>query len=214
MSLFGGHFVVFEGLDGSGTSTQARMLQEALSREFPKVFLTSEPTTGPVGNLIRLAMSHRLHFADDPRTEDHQLAYLFAADRYDHLHNEVDGILKQLRSGSLVISTRYYLSSFAYHSQSDADFELIERLNRGFPPADITFFVDCPVDTCLRRIEQRQYVSEKYEHRAKLVAVRERYEQALQGYGHRLHRVDGEQAPDALHSQILQLVRDAICPTK
>jgi dTMP kinase len=210
MHLKHGLFIVFEGLDGSGSSTQARLLKDALSRELPKVYLTAEPSAGPVGQLIRLAMSHRVVFSDDEAADDRQLAYLFAADRYDHLHNKVDGVLKQMANGAVVISTRYYLSSFAYHCRTDDDFARVARLNEEFPPADLTFYIDCPVETCLRRIEQRQFVSEKYEHRAKLVSVRDNFEKALANYPHELHRLDGEAPPDDLHQQVLEIVRRKI----
>ena len=217
-------FVVFEGLDGSGTSTQARLLHEALCKESLNTSLTSEPTNGPVGNIIRNFMSHRtiMHdkrledLSDEERRrleqlEDHQLAYLFAADRHDHLRNEIDGIQKQLSKGAIVISTRYYLSSFAYHCKTDEDFELVERLNSGFPAADLTFFVECPVEICLRRIEQRQYKREKYEHRDKLLLVRENYSRILSTYKHDLHIVDGEAQPHVMHAKILGVVKEKLC---
>ncbi len=210
MNVSKGLFIVFEGLDGSGTSTQARLLQESLSKEGVRVFLTAEPTAGPIGVLIRLAMSHRLVSSSDPAVEDRQLAYWFAADRYDHLYNDVDGVLKQLKSGATVISTRYCLSSFAYHCRNDDDFRLIQKLNEDFPPADLTFFVDCPVETCLRRISQRQYVSEKYEHRDKLNAVKANFEKALAAYPHKLHRLNGEEEPALLHQKICLLTREKL----
>jgi dTMP kinase len=205
-----GLFIVFEGLDGSGTSTQARMLQEGLAREGRRGFLTAEPTTGPIGGMIRLAMSHRLRFSSDPRVEDRQLAHLFAADRYDHLYNEVDGVLAQLASGATVISTRYALSSFAYLCHDDADRDLVQRLNQDFPPADLTFFVDTPVEVCVERIQARQFVGEKYENTEKLRTVRENFRRALADYPHTLHVVDGRTEPGALHEQILGIVRDAL----
>ena len=189
--------------------------------------LTSEPTNGPVGNIIRNFMSHRIvmhderldDLSDDDRRrlgqlEDHQLAYLFAADRHDHLHNQIDGIQKQLAEGAVVISTRYYLSSFAYHCRTEEDFELVERLNSGFPPADLTFFIECPVEICLRRIEQRQYKREKYEHRDKLLLVRENYSRILSRYKHDLHYINGEDSPHVMHAKILDVVKEKLCPKR
>jgi dTMP kinase len=207
-----GLFIVFEGLDGSGTSTQARLLQEALSREGRTTFLTAEPTSGPIGGMIRLAMSHRLRFSSDPRVEDRQLAHLFAADRYDHLYNEVDGVRAQLQSGATVISTRYVLSSFAYLVHDKADRDLVHRLNQDFPPADLTFFVDTPVEVCVQRIAQRQFVGEKYENTDKLRAVRQGFERAMAEYAHPLHVMDGHTDPAALHERILRIAREAMNP--
>jgi dTMP kinase len=203
-----GLFVVFEGPDGSGTTTQAKHLQEALSREYTNVYTTSEPTLGPVGNLIRLIMTHRLNVTSDEDHLDRQLAHLFAADRYDHLYNEVDGILHQMRlEGAIIISTRYYLSSYAYHCRQPSDFEFVERLNRDFPPADITFYLNCPVSVCLERINQRQYKNEKYETADKLPQVISNYERAISNYPYELHILDGTEPYDLLHQKIIETVR-------
>lgn len=103
-----GKFIVFEGLDGSGTSTQSQLLQNALLEKGEKVHLTCEPSPGPIGNMIRQAMQGRILFSKQDDEFDQQMAYLFAADRYDHLNNPVDGVLKLVNEGFYVISTRYF----------------------------------------------------------------------------------------------------------
>lgn len=202
-SALPGRFIVFEGLDGSGTSTQSRLLHEALLREGGQVYLTAEPTTGPVGSLIRQALNHRLHFSDDPETDDRQLAHLFAADRYDHLHNAVNGMLALLRRGATVISTRYYLSSFAYHCNSPEDFELVRRLNADFPAPHVTFFIDVPVEVCLARIAGSRTNAEKYETEHKLRTVRGRYEEAMRDFPGVVHRIDGSLPQEEIHARVL-----------
>ena len=203
-----GRFIVFEGLDGSGTSTQARLLHEALLREGQQVFLTAEPTNGPVGNLIRLAMNHRLHFSDDTEVEDRQLAHLFAADRHDHLYNSVNGVLALLQRDATVISTRYYLSSYAYHCNSPWDVDLVRRLNADFPPPHVTFFIDCPVDVCLARIAGSRTNAEKYETENKLRLVRRHYEEAMQAFPGTIHRIDGSRPQEEIHALVLAALRE------
>jgi dTMP kinase len=203
-----GLFVVLEGLDGSGTSTQARMLHERFIREGSTAYLTSEPTTGPIGNLIKLTMSHRLIFSADESIEDKQLAYMFAADRFDHLHNKVDGILSRLAEGAIVISTRYYLSSYAYHCKDENDFPLISRLNKDFPPADLTLFLDIPVKECVERISKSRAIIEKYETEEKLNTVLKNYKLAMENYKAPLFVLDGNQEAGKLHNSISSIIEE------
>jgi len=204
-----GKFIVFEGLDGSGTSTQARLLQETLIKNGYEAFLTSEPTQGPVGNIIKLTMSHRLLFSENPDIDDRQLAYLFAADRYDHLYNSMNGIIRNLSKGAVVISTRYYLSSYAYHCRNDEDLKIIKRLNLDFPPADKTFFIDCPVETCINRIMISRDVPEKYENIKKLEIVRNNYLKIIKELesSNEIHILNGSLDPDILHTRILSIIK-------
>src|SRR5687767_4680396 len=108
-------FLAFEGIDGSGKSTQVKKLAHKLAEEGHKVCTTCEPTTGPIGKMIRDIFNHRME--GDQRT----IAALFAADRLEHLLNKQDGILKKLEEGYTVITDRYYFSSYAYHSVHSMD---------------------------------------------------------------------------------------------
>lgn len=202
-----GCFIVFEGLDGSGTSTHARALHEKMLRGGLRTVLTSEPTNGPVGGLIRLAMGHRLEFAGHNAHDDRQLAYLFAADRYDHLHNSKDGVLELLARGIHVISTRYYLSSYAYHCNSEGDFEAITRLNADFPEADVTFYVETPVDLCLARIHRSRALAEKYETREKLLVVAENYRYAISKLQIPVIQIDGTRPYPEVSDSIYTIVQ-------
>ncbi len=113
-------FIVIEGIDGSGSSTQTKMLYEALTNLNHKVKLTHEPSDGPIGVMIRQIFKGRIKVCKDPHLFDLQMGYLFAADRHDHLHNETDGVIKLLNDGNTVISSRYYFSSLAYHQHRHA----------------------------------------------------------------------------------------------
>ena len=141
-------FIVLEGLDGAGTTTQLKLAAEKLTAEGRPHFCTSEPTDHALGLLIREVLTHRRSV--HPTT----LALLFAADRAEHLLAAGGGILQRLERGELVISDRYLFSSLAYQSL-DCDFEYVRALNGDFPlPRDVVF-LDTPVRESQRRLGGR-----------------------------------------------------------
>ena len=133
-----GRFIVFEGIDGSGKSTQIQNISKRLKAENLKVYTTFEPTDGPVGSLIRQMLSGEI--ATDQRT----IASLFAADRTDHLTNQKNGIKQKVDQGEIVLCDRYYFSSYAYHAQY-IDMEWVihaNSLNAEILKPDLTIFID------------------------------------------------------------------------
>lgn len=207
-------FIVFEGIDGSGTSTQAALLHSALISRHERATLTSEPTSGPIGHLIRQINTRRTHVSDQQSVVDTALAYLFAADRFDHLHNDVDGILGRLRDGYTVISTRYYLSSFAYNAHSEADFALVSTLNARFPQPDLTFYLDCPLEESLRRIQRQGRGPDRQETAENLKRVSSNYERALAAYNGRLVRCDATLPPARVHELVMHAVANAVATAR
>lgn len=194
----GGRFVVIEGLDGSGGTTQARLLGQAL----PDALLTCEPTDGPVGRLIREVLAGRQAIADGV------LPYLFAADRADHLARTV---LPALEAGRLVVSDRYLHSSLAYQSLA-VPLEQVERLNAAFPAPDLTVFLDLDPEACMVRIAARSPHRDRFETLEQLRAVGAAYELVLErrtALGESILRLDGGLGPEALHRLVLEAVR---CP--
>jgi len=83
-------FIVFEGIDSSGKTTQAELLKNYFLDLKEKVVISPEPSNGIIGNLIRQALKQRIIFSKEPNLFDEQMAYLFAADRHDHLYNDID----------------------------------------------------------------------------------------------------------------------------
>jgi dTMP kinase len=176
-----GKFIVFEGIDGSGSSTQAQMLHEFLLSKAKKALATSEPSPGPIGNMIREIHTGRIFISDDRDKREKVLALLFAADRADHLENDRNGIIKQVKEGYYVVSTRYFLSSLAYHTLAKEDFESVYNLNKSFPPPDYTFYLDCPVECALQRIVSTR-LPDINEEESNLRRVAENYKYAIDKY--------------------------------
>lgn len=167
-----GKLIVIEGLDGAGTTTQARRVGEWLQQRVP-VWVTCEPTDGPAGGLIRRVLKGET--ATDPRA----LALLFAADRLHHLYGP-EGVLDRLRAGVWVVCDRYYLSSLAYQTL-DAPFSWVYQINSRALLPDLTVFLQVPVDTCLERIGNRQGArQELFERKESLERVRASYRRAIE----------------------------------
>lgn len=200
-------FIVFEGLDGSGTSTQANLLERRLVNEGHRCHLTSEPSAGPVGQIIRQAFKGRLRFSQASERFDQQMAHLFSADRFDHLYNEWDGVIPTLGRGTTVISTRYFFSSYAYHCTREQDWALVERLNRDFPNPDLLVYLRNPVAESVRRLKSRTTL-DSYETPDKLTQVAANYERILDGYPGRKLVLDATRPPQEIHEAIVQNVKE------
>jgi dTMP kinase len=158
-----GLFIVIEGLDGSGKTTQAKLLAEKLNRSHRAVY-TAEPSCGKIGTFIR----ERCLYGEKrllPPVE----ALLFAADRVEHVENEVK---PALADGNLVISDRYVYSSLAYQGASGLSLEWIKAINKYALKPDFAVFIDASPETVLRRLNRRKSVMETLETQRK---VREIY---------------------------------------
>ena len=151
-----GRFIAVEGLDGAGTSTQTGLLASWLRARGLDVFVTKEPSTGAIGNLIRQVL------ADSVTMDQITLALAFAADRVDHIES-TGGIRAQLDAGSWVISDRYVLSSLAYQGSDGLPFDWLLEINRFALTPDLTVFIDTSPETCMQRIEQRGGAPERFE---------------------------------------------------
>jgi dTMP kinase len=170
-----GGFVTFEGIDGSGKSTQIQNISKRLKAQDLKIYTTFEPTDGHVGSLIRQMLSGSI--AIDQRT----IASLFAADRTDHLTNQKNGIKKKVDNGELVLCDRYYFSSYAYHAQY-IDMEWIihtNSLNAEILKPDLTIFIDVDPDVCIERIKLSRSQFEMYEKIDVMKKVRANYFKAF-----------------------------------
>ncbi|MFN2436614.1 MAG: dTMP kinase [Desulfotignum sp.] len=166
-----GRFVVFEGLDGSGKTTQMARIKERLTGMGISAETTCEPTDGPVGTLIRQILEGRI--AMDPRT----LAALFAADRTDHLVTQATGVQALVNKGRIVLCDRYYFSSYAYHAR-DMDLSWVvsmNAVNAKILKPDLTLFIDVAPQTCLERIRAGRKHLDLFEKIDILTQVRDNY---------------------------------------
>ena len=166
-------FIAFEGLDGSGSSTQSRILSDRLEKSGNPTLMTKEPTSdSPIGKMIREVLQHK--WSTSPRG----LQLLFSADRAEHLKNEIE---PALQSGRVVITDRYLYSTLAYGGMN-VDMEWLKELNKHFRLPDITFLFKLDPEECIRRIAGRGSDYELFEKAEKLTKIWENYERIAEEF--------------------------------
>lgn len=161
------NYIAFEGIDGSGTSTQTAAVAEALRAEGRQVLTTHEPSNLPTGKLIREALASE----DVP---DEALALLFAADRLHHFQRVVR---PALMSGHIVLSDRCVLSSFVYQQPVDT-FGWVPIINKHAVFPSLVFFLDVPVEVAWERVSRRGSV-DRFENETKQKEVVEGYKETM-----------------------------------
>ncbi len=209
-----GHFIVLEGVDGSGTTTQANVLAKALGARGLPVHVTREPSDGPIGTLIRQALTGRLVVPGGRPLDWATMATLFAADRLDHLNAEVT---PNLRDGVTVISDRYDYSSIAYQSVSGGGgtevIQWIRELNSKARRPDLTIVLDVDPKVAEERRAMRSASPDLYEERDFQAHLGAFYAEIEQHFPKdRIVHIDGNGDIDEVSSKILEQVlrfRDA-----
>lgn len=198
-----GKFIVLEGIDGAGTTTQLdRIVAWIRSLGHPAVS-TQEPSRGPIGLLLREALLGRHTMPDGTRMEGRTMALLFAADRHDHLQREVE---PQLAAGTTVISDRYLMSSLAYQAE-EADRDWVAQLARGVPRPDLTILLDLPIETAAKRREAAGRPVERYDADSYLAKVARNYRE-LADHDPGALVLDGSRSKD----EVTEAIRLAITP--
>ncbi len=132
---------------------------------------------------------------------------MFAADRHDHLYNDIDGVFKLIKDNYHVISTRYYFSSLAYNCETTEKFDFIQKLNDRFPNPDLTIYIDVPIEVSLQRLQERS-LKEIYETENKLTKVREQYQQIFADYQGKAIAIDGTAEAQEIHQQIVDFINN------
>lgn len=167
-------FIVFEGIDGSGTTTQLNRLLKLCGNGGVKAVGTQEPTSSPIGLLIRDFLNKRQDFAEET------VVRLFATDRCQHIYGK-EGIIENIEKGFIVCSDRYLFSSLAYQGFGDKK-DVVIKENEDFPLPSILFFLDIEPKKALERIEKRGSEKEIYENINFLTKVRGNYLEIIEFY--------------------------------
>jgi dTMP kinase len=170
-------FIVLEGIDGSGTTTQLYRLVDHLEARGRRVHPTREPSTGPVGRLLREILLGGHRHADGSPIDGLATALLFAADRRDHLRREIE---PALADGIDVISDRYLLSSLAYQAQ-EADRDWVSTLARDLREPDLTLLLDVPVAVAAERRRAAGRTEERYDADEMQERIAARYRELVAG---------------------------------
>jgi len=190
-----GRLIVFEGTDGTGKSTQIRMLADELQRRGHQVVATREPTQGPYGQKIR-----KLYVDRDSCSREEELE-LFIADRRMH----VDELLRPaLSAGRVVLCDRYYLSTAAYQGANGMDVATILARHRFAPEPDLAILFEAPVTLGIERITGgRGDRLNDFEKVDNLIRVSEIFASLDLPY---IRRIDASQSIEAVHMAILGMV--------
>lgn len=198
-----GKLIVLEGIDGAGTTTQARLLVDRLVERGRRTVLTCEPTSGPVGSVLRQILAGRcvVRLADQGCRPVHNdvIALLFAADRLDHLDSD---ILPRIEAGVQVVSDRYYHSSFTYQSLA-GDLAWIRSLNARARKPDVTFLLDLPAERAASRRNRVRDSEELYERLELQQRLRTAYLELVRQLGDEtIVVIDGDRSVEEVHQAI------------
>jgi dTMP kinase len=193
-----GIFLVIEGLDGSGKTTQAILLAERLSKSH-QVMLTAEPSKGKIGTFIRESCLY-----EQTRLPTEAEALLFAADRIEHMQKELKPALDE---GKLVICDRYVYSSLAYQGSAGLSLEWIKTINARALQPDFSLFLDVSPDRVLERLQRKKSVMETLETQQK---VREIYIKYV--HNGELIRIDGDKPREVVANELYAKVKELLKP--
>jgi dTMP kinase len=187
-----GAFIVIEGLDGSGKTTQAKLLAANLKKSHGAVY-TAEPSQGAIGKFIRNGILY-----GETRLPTTVEALLFAADRIEHIQNEVTPTLEK---GRLVVSDRYIYSSLAYQGSAGLSLDWIQTINQHSMKPDLAIFIDVDPEVVLKRLKRRKSIMENLETQ---IRVREVYLKYVENCS--LNRIDGDKPKRAVADAVLATV--------
>lgn len=190
-------FIAFEGLDGSGSTTQVALLSQYFQNQHREVVATKEPTTGKIGRLIRDSLQHKYNLS--PLA----LQLLFAADRDEHLTNLIKPSLTQ---GKIVISDRYLFSSIAFGSLG-VDVNFLEHLYQDFLRPDLVILLKLSPAECMHRIAHRGQATELFEQEDKLTRIWTEYDKLAQKYDF-IKIIDASLSKEEIHQQVVKIIQN------
>ena len=204
-----GIFIVFEGIDGAGKTTQVNLLAQNLASLGREVSLSAEPTTLATGKAIRRALS------GEEKKSECEMAAMFVLDRIAHNINSEMGIRALTERGTDVISDRYYYSSLAYQGTA-TDYEWVKAMNINSPEIrrpDLCIYLDLLPEESLERISRGRESLEIYENLEKLTAVRAKFLSVVEDLrrdGESIYVVNAARAAEDIAKEIFEIVKKHI----
>lgn len=214
-----GKFIVLEGNEGCGKSTQTKLLGEYLSTKNIPFYMTNEASDGPIGKIIRSE-----YLSGKRKADNRILNTLYVADRLDHITNEDDGMIYKINDGINVVSDRYYMSSAAYHSsffyddpeeckRAMIDILRMNEINMRLMIPDVTLYLKTSAELCYERVNKREDTSEIFDNLESIKKVSYCYDQAagyLRSHGENIIIVDGNNSIDVVHNNIVGIINQII----
>ncbi len=195
-----GLFIVIEGLDGAGSSTQVVKLANYLKQRGYKVITTKEPTNNIIGGLIKGQLTH------DWNTSPECLQLLFAADRAHHLEKTISPALED---NYIVISDRYIFSTIAFGAININDWNWLKEINKQFRFPDLYFIIDTDPEECIKRLKKTRYKLELFEDIEKLKKVHKNFLKLVEEYKpkHNIHIINGNQLVEDVFDDIKAIIK-------
>jgi dTMP kinase len=188
-----GFFICIEGLDGCGKTTQTELLVENLQARGFNAIYTAEPSRGKIGSFLK-----KYCLQGEKRVSSEVEALLFAADRVEHLKEEV---VPALNEGRIVVSDRYIYSSLAYQGAAELDLGWIREINRWTVSPDLAVFIDVEPETAIQRVKSKKSVMENLETQRKVRKVYMNFVESGE-----LVKIDGDGPKNKVASEMLTLV--------
>ncbi|MCX6765546.1 MAG: dTMP kinase [Candidatus Moranbacteria bacterium] len=190
-------FIVFEGLDGSGQTTQINLLEKYLKLKGKKVHMTAEPSSSLIGGLIRAVLTHHWKLSNTG------LQLLYCADRAHHLETEV---YPALAKGNIVLSSRYFFSTIAFGSLNN-DTRWLEKINEKFPKPDVTFFINVSPKECIKRLDLSRFRKEIFEKEEKMGKVLRTYIKIGKNKKYKnFFTINGEQPVEKISQDVIKII--------
>ena len=197
-------FIAFEGIDGSGKSTQLEMLKNYLEAQGRRLHVTREPSDLSIGKTIRRYLTGEL------KADNRVIAALFVADRLEHILDEGEGLLAKQNAGFDIICDRYYFSSYAYQS---VDMPMDWIINANTVAAellkpDVTIFIDVTPEAAMDRINANREGTELFENVDRLRETRNNYFKAFDKLreSENVIIIDGHSSAEEVHRAVVEVI--------
>ena len=196
-----GIFIVLDGLDGSGKSEMAKLLESYISSNYKNfnILVTREPTDGKYGKEIRNILSSE----DNPKINGKRLLELFIKDREDHLKKEIIPFLNKTDKGkNIAICDRYYYSTIAFQATQGLDIKMLIEMSRGFLKPDLALILDIKPESALERIKSRK--KEKFEQLGFMKKLRRRFLEMPKLLNDNIRIIDASKSKEEVFEDIRQ----------